>query len=89
MITSPSIIRLRRDRSHSEADYRTFAEGRLLQRRLRAAIRRTDLGRSERVDLSRRLRRQRAQGFGPDLRWWLADYRVWIDHNCRLTRRSH
>lgn len=87
MFTNAALNRIRRERLHSEADYLTFAEARLLQRRLRAAVRRTDLGRSERANLSRRLQRQRAQGFGPDLRWWVADYREYITTQCRWSAR--
>lgn len=87
MISIDAINRIRRDRTHTEADYRTFAEARLLQRRLRAAVRRTDLGRGERQSLYRRLQRQRAQGFGPDLRWWIADYREYITTQCRWSAR--
>lgn len=87
MISIDAINRIRRDRTHTEADYRTFAEARLLQRRLRAATRRKDLTASRTRTLGNRLQRQRAQGFGPDLRWWIADYRNTIDLDCRWSAR--
>lgn len=87
MISIDALNRIRRDRTHTEADLLTFAEARLLQRRLRAAARRKALTRSELSNYASRLQRQRAQGFGPDLRWWLADYRNYITTQCRWSAR--
>ena len=87
MFTIDALNRIRRERLHTEADLRTFAEARLLQRRLRAATRRKDLTASRTRALGNRLQRQRAQGFGPDLRWWLADYRDTITTDCRWSAR--
>lgn len=87
MFTIDALNRFRRERVHTEADYRVINEGRLLQRRLRAATRRKDLTASRTRALGNRLQRQRAQGFGPDLRYWLADYRNTIDLDCRWSAR--
>lgn len=87
MFTNAALNRIRRERLHTEADYLTFAEARLLQRRLRAATRRKSLTASRTADLGARLQRQRAGGFGPDLRWWIADYRACITDTCRWSAR--
>ena len=82
-------VRIRTVRAHeaTEAERATFAEARLLQRRLRAATRRKSLTASRTRDLGNRLQRHRAAGFGPDLRWWLADYRATITADCRWSAR--
>ena len=87
MSTIDALNRFRRERVHTEADYRVINEGRLLQRRLRAALRRSTLGASRTANLSARLQRQRSAGFAPDLRWWLSDYREAITTACRWSAR--
>ena len=87
MFTIDALNRIRRERVHTEADYRVINEGRLLQRRLRAATRRKSLTASRTSDLGCRLRRRRAYGSVDDLRYWLADYRDTITTDCRWSAR--
>lgn len=87
MFTNASLIRILRSHVPTEAERATFNEARLLQRRLRAALRRSTLGALRTATLSARLQRQRAAGFAPDLRWWLSDYREAITTACRWSAR--
>lgn len=87
MFTNASLVRVLRSHVPTDAERATFNEARLLQRRLRAALRRNAVGTSRTANLSARLQRQRAAGFAPDLRWWLADYREAITAACRWSAR--
>ena len=73
----PTLNQIKATRQHSATNRAIISEGRLFQRRLRAAMRKQP--RSRLNDLSRMLQRHRHGGFPSDMWWFLSDYREAID----------
>ena len=73
----PTLNQIRATRQHSATDRAVICEGRMFQRRLRAAIR--NKPRSRLSDLSKMLHRYRRGGFPSDMWWFLTDYREAIN----------
>jgi len=68
----PTINEIKATRKHSAVDRATIETGRVMQRRLRSAIR--QCRRSRLITLSKRLQHWRRGGFPNDLQWFLSDY---------------
>lgn len=73
----PTLNEIKATRQHSAADRAATAEGRLLHRRIQAAMRQRRTSRL--ADLSRMLEHHRRGGFPNDLQWFLYDYAAAID----------
>lgn len=82
----PTLNQIKATRQHSATDRAATAEGRLLQRRIRAAMRQRHTSRL--ADLSRMLQNYRHGGFPSDLQWFLWDYASAIDSEVRFANWS-
>jgi len=82
----PTLNQIKATRQHSATDRAATAEGRFLQRRIRAAMRQRHTSRL--ADLSRMLQYHRHGGFPDDVKWFLWDYADAIDSEVRFANWS-
>ena len=78
----PTLNQIKATRQHSATDRAIISEGRLFQRRLRAAMRKHPGSRL--TDLARMLQRYRQGGFPSDMQWFLADYAAAINSEIKF-----